>query len=109
MFPYRDDNPTLALPVVTVTLIALNVLAWIGVKGMGLNPALTRSVFELDLIPGELLGRVPAGTQLPLGQGAACVLGIEGVWYTPLTSMFLHGSWFHLIGNMWFLWLFGNN
>ena len=39
----------------------------------------------------------------------ACVLGVEPHWYTPLTSMFLHGGWLHLIGNMWFLWLFGNN
>jgi membrane associated rhomboid family serine protease len=30
-------------------------------------------------------------------------------WYTPLTSMFMHGGWFHLLGNMWFLWIFGNN
>jgi len=109
MFPYRDDNPTLSPPVVTITLIALNVIVWVGVQGMGVDPALTRSVCELGLIPGELLGRVAAGTELPLGQGAACVLGVERVWYTPLTSMFLHGGWFHLIGNMWFLWLFGNN
>jgi membrane associated rhomboid family serine protease len=39
----------------------------------------------------------------------ACVLGEERSWITPLTSMFLHGGWFHLIGNMWFLWVFGNN
>ena len=37
------------------------------------------------------------------------MLGVERHWYTPLTSMFLHGGWFHLIGNMWFLWVFGNN
>jgi membrane associated rhomboid family serine protease len=37
------------------------------------------------------------------------VLGDERTWFTPLTSMFLHGGWFHLIGNMWFLWVFGNN
>jgi len=49
------------------------------------------------------------GTQLPLSPGEVCVLGIERHWYTPLTSMFLHGGWLHLIGNMWFLWVFGNN
>ncbi len=37
------------------------------------------------------------------------MLGVERHWYPPLTSMFLHGGWLHLIGNMWFLWLFGNN
>lgn len=109
MFPYRDDNPTLSPPVITIVLIALNVAAWVLVQGMGSDPALTRSVCELGLIPGDLLGRIPEGTTLPLGPGANCVLGSNPAWYTPLTSMFLHGGWLHLIGNMWFLWLFGNN
>src|SRR5215470_3006498 len=39
----------------------------------------------------------------------ACVIGPSPTWYAPLTSMFLHGGWFHLIGNMWFLVVFGNN
>jgi membrane associated rhomboid family serine protease len=109
MFPYRDDNPTLATPVVTVFLIAVNVAAWILVQGMGSDPALTRSVCELGLTPAEFLGRVLPGTQVPLSPTQSCVLGLERHWYTPLTSMFMHGGWFHLIGNMWFLWLFGNN
>jgi membrane associated rhomboid family serine protease len=109
MFPYRDDNPTLGQPVVTLLIIAANVAVWILVQGMGQDPALARSVCELGLIPGEFLGRIAPGTQLPLSPGEVCVLGVERHWYTPLTSMFLHGGWLHLIGNMWFLWLFGNN
>ena len=109
MFPYRDDNPTLRTPVVTIVVIALNTAVWVLVQGMGADPALTRSVCELGLIPGELLHRIPAGTAIPLGPGASCVVGYGATWLTPLSSMFLHGSWFHLIGNMWFLWLFGNN
>jgi membrane associated rhomboid family serine protease len=109
MFPYRDDNPTLGTPAVTFLLIGANVAAWILVQGMGMEPGLSRSVCELGLIPGEFLGRVPAGYTLPLSPRTSCVLGGEHAWYTPLTSMFLHGGWFHLIGNMWFLWLFGNN
>src|SRR4029079_19107619 len=109
MFPYKDDNPTLATPVVTILLIAVNAAVWILVQGMGSDPALARSVCELGLIPGEYLGRVLPGTSVPLSPGESCVLGVERHWYTPLTSMFLHGGWFHLIGNMWFLWLFGNN
>ena len=109
MFPYRDDNPTLSTPVVTLLLIGANVAAWILVQGMGNDPALARSVCELGLIPGEYLGRVMPGTSVPLTPTESCVLGVERHWYTPLTSMFLHGSWFHLIGNMWFLWVFGHN
>lgn len=109
MFPYRDDNPTLATPFVTFLLIALNAAVWIFLQGMGTEPGLSRSVCELGLIPGEFLGRVTEGTTLRLGPGTACVLGVDRTWYTPLSSMFMHGGWLHLIGNMWFLWLFGNN
>ena len=108
MFPYRDDNPTLATPVVTFLLIGLNVATWILIQGMGAEPLLSRSVCDLGLIPGEFLGRVPAGTSFPISPTASCVLG-ESSWITPLSSMFLHGGWLHLIGNMWFLWVFGNN
>jgi membrane associated rhomboid family serine protease len=44
-----------------------------------------------------------------LGEGFLCTLGGAPTWYTPLTSMFMHGSWFHIVGNLWFLWVFGNN
>ncbi len=109
MFPYRDDNPTLATPVATFLLIGANVLVWVLVQGMGAEPDLSRSVCELGLIPGEFLGLVPQGATVPMGNQTVCMLGDEQTWFTPLTSMFLHGGWFHLIGNMWFLWVFGNN
>ena len=52
---------------------------------------------------------VPPGTRFPIGDGLICLTD-PGPQYSHLvTSMFLHGSWMHLIGNMWFLWLFGNN
>lgn len=109
MFPYRDDNPTLEPPVVTLLIIAANVAVWVLVQGMGQDPSLAKSVCELGLIPAEFLGRVTSGTSIPLSPGEVCVLGVDHHWYTPLSSMFLHGGWLHLIGNMWFLWLFGNN
>ena len=109
MFPIRDDNPTLGTPAVVWLLIGLNVAAWILVQGMGADPQLSRSVCELGLIPGEYLGRIPPGQTIPLSPQMGCVIEARSEWYTPLTSMFLHGGWLHLIGNMWFLWLFGNN
>ncbi len=109
MFPYRDDNPTLATPVATFALIAANLLVWFVVQGMGQDPAMSSSVCRLGLIPGDLLGRIPDGTVVPIGPGAGCVMSADPVWYTTVTSMFLHGGWLHLIGNMWFLWVFGNN
>ena len=109
MFPYKDDNPTVITPFVTFGIIGVNILIWVFIQGVGAEPGMSRSVCELALIPGELLGRVVPGTQIPLGPRTVCVLGGSQTWFTPFTSMFLHGGWFHLIGNMWFLWVFGNN
>jgi membrane associated rhomboid family serine protease len=109
MFPIRDDNPTLGRSTVTVGIVALNVLSWIFVQGLGSEAALAKSVCELGAIPGELLGRVAAGTNVPLGPGLSCTLDAEAHWITAVTHMFLHGGWFHLIGNLWFLWVFGDN
>ncbi len=108
MFPYKDENPTVLPPIVTIGIIALNVLAWLFLQGAGNGADLAASVCQLGLIPGELLGTVPAGTHVPLGPGMACVIGAPH-YATVLTSMFMHGGWLHLIGNMWFLWVFGNN
>jgi membrane associated rhomboid family serine protease len=109
MFPIRDDNPTLGRSTVTIGIVTLNVLAWVFVQGLGSEAALAKSVCELGAIPGELLGRVAAGTTVPLGPGIACTIEDRPNWLTVLTHMFLHGGWFHLIGNLWFLWVFGDN
>jgi membrane associated rhomboid family serine protease len=109
MFPYKDENPTSLTPVITYGIIGLNLLVWLFAQGAGTSPALARSVCELGLIPGELLGRLPAGYQIPVGPGTACVISAHASYVTVLTSMFTHGSWFHILGNMWFFWVFGNN
>lgn len=109
MFPIRDEHRTAITPFVTFSLIALNAAAWVFLQGLGAEASLVRSVCELGLIPGELLGSVAAGTRVPLGEGVSCVITGDANWLTPLTSMFMHGGWFHIIGNMWFLWVFGDN
>jgi membrane associated rhomboid family serine protease len=109
MFPYRDDNPSILTPVVTVALIAANLAAWVVVQGLGAPERLAASVCELGLVPGDLLGRLPVGTAFPVSDGLACVVEPGRPWRTLLTSMFLHGGWLHLLGNCWFLWVFGNN
>jgi membrane associated rhomboid family serine protease len=109
LFPIRDDNPHYLTPIVSHGIVVLNVLAWVFVQGLGSEAALARSLCDLGLIPGELLGTATAGTQVPLSPNYVCVVDPHGDWRTPLTHMFLHGGWFHLLGNMWFLWIFGNN
>jgi membrane associated rhomboid family serine protease len=109
MFPLRDENPKLETSLATFLLIGINVAVWIFVQGLGTEPSLSRSVCELGAIPGELLQRVPPGTTVPLTPGVGCTVEATPNWWTPLTSMFLHGGWFHIIGNMWFLWVFGDN
>ena len=108
MFPLHDDNPGHSLPLVTFLIIALNVLAWAFLQGFGTEPALSRSVCLFGLIPGELLARLRPGTSIAVGGDVACMIS-QPNWLTPITSMFMHGSWFHIIGNMWFLGVFGDN
>jgi len=109
MFPLRDENPSHHAPLVTYALIALNAAAWVLLQGLGQEPRLASSVCTLGLIPGELLGTAAAGTSVPLGQGVSCTITDQANWLTPLTSMFMHGGWMHIIGNMWFLFVFGDN
>jgi membrane associated rhomboid family serine protease len=101
VLPIRDDNPTEIFPLFTVLIIAACVAAWVFLQGAGTSEdALTGSVCALGAIPSEITGQG--------GAGGPCALG-GLTWGAIVSSMFLHGSWMHLIGNMWFLWLFGNN
>jgi rhomboid family protein len=109
MFPYRDENETQRTPYVTLAVIALNVVVWLLVQGAGSTLPLARSVCNLGLIPGELTGLLPPGARFPMGEGLVCVTDPGPQVSHLITSMFLHGSWMHLLGNMWFLWIFGNN
>ncbi len=111
MIPLSDDNPTLRRPVMTWTLLGVITGVWLIVQGGGLDMLrLAASVCDYGLVPGELTRQARLGFELPMGRGIACVVDNEPInRLTPLTSMFLHGSWGHLLGNGLFLWVFGNN
>jgi membrane associated rhomboid family serine protease len=91
VLPLRDNVPTRSRPVVTYALIAANILVWVLYQLSDLQG----SVDELAYHPCEV-------------EGSCQTIG-EGWLLTAITSMFLHGSWAHLLGNMLFLWIFGNN
>jgi membrane associated rhomboid family serine protease len=94
LIPLRDENPTEIVPYVTVLLLGANLAAWFLLQGAGHPDALRASVMEFGTIPCQITGECPA-------QGLT--------WGAIFTSMFMHGSWEHLLGNMLFLWVFGNN
>ncbi len=93
MIPLRDDNPTVLWPVVTVALIAANAAVFL--YEVSLEPqALEALIYQAGMVPASVLQ-----AQIP-GTGGS---------FTLVTSMFLHGGWLHVIGNMLYLWIFGNN
>jgi membrane associated rhomboid family serine protease len=109
VIPYRDENETVRTPVVTFLLIGINALVWFLVQGAGLSDALLASVCDYGLIPGELTLMAKPGTGQQMTDQLVCLVDQGRAPEHIFTSMFLHGSWMHIIGNLWFLWLFGNN
>jgi len=112
MFPIRDDNTgRVRTPYVTWALIALNVLVFVFLQGIGTNEKFT---YAFSTIPQEIrTGKdVAENVTVELGDRRA-VIPLEptpvSVYLTLLTSMFMHGSLMHLLGNMLFLWIFGDN
>jgi membrane associated rhomboid family serine protease len=97
LLPLYDDNPNQRRPVVTVTLILINTLVFLYEISLP-DQALVELVYAAGFLPSRLIGgEVPQGVEfLPLP-------------FTLVTHMFMHGGWMHLIGNMWFLWIFGDN
>jgi membrane associated rhomboid family serine protease len=109
MIPYHDENQTVRPAFVTIGIVAACVATWVLVQGAGAERPLAESVCNLGLIPGELTGALPPGVRFPISEDLGCLTDSGRQYANVITSMFLHGGWMHLIGNMWFLWLFGNN
>jgi membrane associated rhomboid family serine protease len=111
MFPLGDDLVRLRPSTATIALLLLIAAAWLLLQGGGFDErTLAATVCNLGLVPGELTGMAPLGQAVPLSDGLACVVDDEAInWLTPLTSMFLHGGWAHVLGNALFLWAFGRS
>src|SRR5205085_6774540 len=106
MTPLGDENPTLHTPWMTWLIIGVTVAVWMVVQGAGSSNLLPESVCNLGLVPGELTHQARVGLAVPLGDGLACVVDRAPInKFTPIISMFLHGSWGHLLGNMLFFWV----
>ena len=98
MIPLKDDNPTSRVPFVSYTVLAACVAVFLW--QVSLEPrAAQAAVYALGMIPAVLFGEASLPPELALVPPTA----------TLLTSMFLHGGWMHLIGNMLYLWIFADN
>lgn len=115
MFPLRDLNPTRRFPVLTLVLIAVNLAIFFLWQPQGDARRETVFLYEHATIPCELTTRQPLTVaaiqtgQCSANTTSAPVFPDKSLSLSILASMFLHGSVLHVLGNMWFLWLFGNN
>ncbi len=121
--PFHDDNPTIRTPVVMYAIVAINVLAFLMMLGLGpVDQQLL--VYQRGFVPariGQLIEPKPLivklqglavnefGQLVPVEQAHPLPPAPPQIFLSMFTCMFLHGGWLHLIGNMWFLWIFGNN
>ena len=124
MIPLHDDQPTRTFPIITILLIALNVLVYVAQQSLPLDASWSMVPYEIthntDLAGvigqvgqngGVSLYQIPQGASVPLlgPRDIYYALSPHPLWLTIFTSMFMHGSLLHIGGNMLYLWIFGNN
>jgi membrane associated rhomboid family serine protease len=112
VFPISDDNTgRVRTPYVTYALIALNVFVFVVLQGMGTNERFT---YAFSTVPQEIRTGEDVARNVPIELGEErATIPLQptpgSVYFTLLVSMFMHGSLMHLLGNMLFLWIFGDN
>jgi membrane associated rhomboid family serine protease len=95
MIPFRDNIPSRSFPIITISLILINLAAFL--YEISLGRALEPFIMQYGVVPAEVLAWPESEEPF------------QSVALPFFTSMFLHGGWMHLIGNMWYLWIFGDN
>ncbi len=125
MFPFADNNPTHRTPFVTYAIIAANVIAFLWFSGLG-DERQIEATLRYGFIPARIEQiRTDEPIVVRLGEDKQQHIGLQAIdmpapavrlepndgeiYRSLITCMFLHGGWMHLIGNMWFLFIFGNN
>lgn len=98
MFPIYDDNPRQTLPIVTWILMGISIAVWLWQAQLGPD-GMQSAVLSLGFTPAVVFGSTSLSPDL----------AIVPAWATIFTSMFMHGSWMHVGGNMLYLWIFGDN
>jgi membrane associated rhomboid family serine protease len=101
MIPLRDDTPRYSAPYVTYFIIALNAVVFLFELSVGAQSqrALNSLMYQFGVVPPHYLKALAGPSRF----------SFSGLLLTIVTSMFLHASWLHIIGNMWVLWIFGDN
>jgi membrane associated rhomboid family serine protease len=101
MIPLRDDTPRYSAPYVTYFIIALNAVVFLFELSVGAQSqrALNSLMYQFGVVPRHF----------ELALAGPSRFSFSGLLLTIVTSMFLHASWLHIIGNMWVLWIFGDN
>lgn len=125
MLPLRDLNPTRRVPLVTILIVAVNVAIFVLVQPAAFRALVPTTeqnrveasfLYEHALVPCELthgealtpsLEATCSGTRV--GPPGTALFPHKNVVFSVLASMFLHANWLHLLGNLWFLWIFGDN
>ena len=113
MIPLRDNNPTQSRPYVVYALIIINALVFI-IDMIGAHGPIG-ALWNWSMIPASVVHNQPAMIDIPVRYGPTIQVvhivhqGLTPQWLTIFTSMFMHGGWMHIGGNMLYLWIFGNN